>query len=134
LLHVVGGLLARAELAGQIVAGDAFLGGVDEVGGEEPGGQVELGVLEDRAGGDAGLFAAFVALEQFPGLDKAPVLVFAAVGACEALFVPAGLAQALSAGILVAVALVEVQQAGWVGHARRKVFSGQEVSRERFGR
>jgi hypothetical protein len=84
LLQVVGGLLGDIELAGEFVTAGVLFGGVDGVGCEKPLGEVELGGFEDGLAGDAGLVAAGVALEEVVGLDEASALVFAAVGAGEA--------------------------------------------------
>jgi len=94
-----------------------FLAGGTQVGSQKPLDEVELGVLEDRAGGHAGLLAALVTLEQVPGLDQAPVVVLAASWAGEAVLAPSGLAQALPAGVFGAVLVVEFQQARGVAYA-----------------
>lgn len=107
----------HVQIAGQVGLGDALLRGDDVVDRQKPRVQVEFRVLEDRAGGDAGLFAALVTFEQFPGFDEAPVLVFSAVGAFESVLAPAGVAKELPALVLGSVLVKERQQARRVAHA-----------------
>ena len=116
------GLRVHAQRAGQLGFGDAFFRGDDGVDRQQPRAQVEVRVLQDRAGGDAGLCAALVTLEQVAGFDEAPVLGFSAVGAFKAVLAPAGVAKERPALVLGVVLVHERQQArvdrSCVGQAR----------------
>ena len=107
---------AQAELALQLQGRDAVGMGGHQIGGPEPGGQRQLGVVHDRAGGHRGLFAAAGA---FPGPRfglQLPGFALAAAGADEALR-PARREEVPDAGRLIRKTLLELDQGtGKIGH------------------
>lgn len=85
------------------------------------------------------MLAAGVALDELARRDEAPVVVPPALRAGEAAFAPAGLAEAVPAGFLVAVVVLVVVvvldggQAGWIAQGWASGFRGEGACRERFG-
>ena len=107
---------AQGELALQLQGRDAVGVGRHQIGRPEPGGQRQLGVVHNGAGGDRGLFTAACA---FPGPGfglQLPGFGFAAAGADEAVR-PARCGEIGNAGRLIREALLEFdQRAGKIGH------------------
>jgi hypothetical protein len=116
LADVVRGVRVHVQLAGQVGLGDALRCGDHVVDRQKPGPQIELRVLQDRAGGHAGLFAALRTLEQLAGFDEAPVLGFSTVGAFDPVVAPAGFAEELPALVFGSVLVNEFEQARRVAH------------------
>ena len=80
-----GGGVAHAELALERQRRKASLGLADQIDGQEPGRQRQLGVLHQAAGGQRGLVSAAIALEQAPrAVANHAVSVAAAPRAVEA--------------------------------------------------
>lgn len=106
----------QGELALQLQRRDAVGMGGHQIGGPEPGGQRQLGVMQDRAGGHRGLPAAGGTLPS-PRLGlQPPGLARAATGAAKALR-PTLAREVGHARGLVRKALLELnQRAGEVGH------------------
>jgi hypothetical protein len=99
----------QAELSLQLQGRDAVGMGGHQIGGPEPGGQRQLGVVDDRSGGHRGLPAAAGA---FPGPRlglQFPGFAVAAARADKALR-PARREEVLGAGCLVREALLELDQ------------------------
>ena len=71
LLDFPGGGLGYPEAAGELKARDTLLGLGDQVDGLEPDDQVQLGGMEDGAGGQGNLMAAGAALVELALLDLA---------------------------------------------------------------
>ncbi|EWS52458.1 hypothetical protein X551_04758 [Methylibium sp. T29] len=76
-----GGLVANAQVAHQLERGDVVLGLGQQVHGQEPARQPQLGGLEDRPADDAALVAARGALKVQPAL--APKRAVLAATACR---------------------------------------------------
>jgi hypothetical protein len=107
---------AEGELALQLQRRDAVGMGGHQIGRPEPGGQRQLGVVHDGAGGHRGLPAAAGALPgprlglQFPGFPAATAGAHEARG-------PARREQVFDAGHFIGKALLELDQgAGKVAH------------------
>jgi hypothetical protein len=80
-----GGGVAHAELTLERQRGQAGLGLADQVDGQEPGAQRQLGVLEQAAGGQRRLVSAGLALEELAGaVAHDPVAGRVAAGATKA--------------------------------------------------
>ena len=77
-------VVAHPQLALEVHRRDAVLGLAEQVDGQEPSGQGQLGVVEQRAGGERGLMLATDAREDLAPAELA-ALVVAAVGAAVAL-------------------------------------------------
>jgi hypothetical protein len=69
--HQPGAVLGDAQLAGQSQGGEAVLRLGDQIHGQKPGGQPQLGTGEDRSGGHRGLATTSAALVQTPALELA---------------------------------------------------------------
>lgn len=131
-----GGGVAHAELALHRQRRQTRLGLADQVDGQEPRGQRQLGVLEQAAGGQRGLMPAADALEQTPrAVTNHVVRVAAAAWAAEAAG-PAGGFQRRGAVRLGAKAAKELGQrhAGLEldsveGHRVRSVIGYTQVTR-----
>ena len=111
---------AQRELALQLQRRDAVGMGRHQIGRPEPGGQRQLGVVHDGAGGDRSLLAAAGALPG-PGLGlQLPRFALGAAGADKPLG-PARRKQIGDAGRLIGKALLKLDQgAGKVGHLRHR--------------
>ena len=75
-----GRVVFDAQVAAELQRGDPSLGLADQVKGQKPGGQRQLGGLHDRAGRERGLMAAvatLIVLEP-PVLDQSMLLTIAA--------------------------------------------------------
>ena len=129
---------AEAELALQLQRRDAVGMGGHQIGGPEPDGQRQLGVVHDRAGGHRGLLAASGA---FPGPClglQLPGFARAASGADETLR-PARREQIFDASRLIREAALELdQRARKIGHGGPRaslcslyVLSSADASRHR---
>jgi len=107
---------AEGELALQLQSRDAVGVGGHQISGPEPGGQRQLGVMHDGSGSDRGLAPAAGALVG-PGLGfQSPGFATTASRADKPVR-PARRGKVLSAGGLIAEALLELDQgAGKVGH------------------
>ena len=108
---------AQSELALQLQRRDPVGMGRHQIGRPEPGGQRQLGVVHDRAGGHRGLLAAAGA---FPGPClglQLPGFAPAAAGADKAMR-PARREKVCDAGRLIREAALKLDQgAGKIGHA-----------------
>ena len=71
MLEQPGGVVVDVQLASQLRRRNAVLGLRQQIDGEEPGGERELGGLEDVAGHQGDLAFAAVALEQAAGVQAA---------------------------------------------------------------
>src|SRR5215813_10634361 len=109
---------AKSELALQLQRRDAIGMGGHQIGGPEPGGQWQLGVVHDRPGGYRCLFAAAGAFPR-PWLRlQLPRFALGAVRTDEALG-PARHEEVLNAGGFVRKTLLELdQRTRKVGHGR----------------
>ena len=75
--HGASRVVAHAELAHQVYRGDAVLCPRDQVDGEEPSAQRELGVVQQRAGRERQLVLAADALEELAGAQLTVPLIAA---------------------------------------------------------
>lgn len=103
---------ADAELGLQLQRRDAVGMGRDQMRGQEPRPQRELGAVHDGAGGDGGLSAA---VSTFPGPSFAiePPRLGATAGRAMEAIRPAALGKVGRAGIIVMELLHERLQRGW---------------------
>ena len=109
---------AQAELALQLQRRDAVGMGGHQIGGPEPRGQRQLGVVHDRPGGHRGLFAAAGAFPRPRFGLQLPRFALAAVRTDEALG-PARHEEVLDAGGFVRKTLLELDQGTRkVGHGK----------------
>ena len=107
---------AEGELALQLQSRDAVGVGGHQISGPEPRGQRQRGVLHDGSGSDRGLATAAGALIG-PGLGFQPPGFAATASRADKPVGPARRCKVLSAGGLIAEALLEFDQgAGKVGH------------------
>jgi hypothetical protein len=124
---------AEGELALQLQGRDAVGMGSHQIGRPEPGGQRQLGVVHDGAGGNRGLSATAGA---FPGPRlgvQFPGLALGAAGAHKALG-PARCEQVSDTGRLIRQALLELDQGAGKGSGdwrRRAQPSRQNAGRRR---
>ena len=123
LLHPPGGLVGDPDLALQFHGRKGVLAAGKQVHGQEPGGQRQVGSMEDGSRGDAGLRVAGIALVEAPP-GQSTVIQTAAFGAYEALR-PAEVEQSLNALLLGAELVQELREgeatlelAGAVGHRK----------------
>jgi hypothetical protein len=104
---------------------DAVGVGSHQISRPEPGGQRQLGVMHDGSGSDRGLAAAAGALIG-PGLGFQPPGFATAADRTDKPVRPARRDQILSAGGLIAEALLELDQGAWKvghrGHRKRVMF------------
>ena len=100
---------AESELTLQLQRRDAIGMGGHQIGGPKPRGQRQLRVMHDGSGGDRGLASALGALIG-PGLGLQPPGSAAAAAGADKPVRPARRGQILSAGRLVAKALLELEQ------------------------
>jgi hypothetical protein len=107
---------AECELTLQLQRRDAVGVGGHQISGPEPGGQRQLGVVHDGSGSDRSLPTACSALIG-PGLGFQPPGFATAAARADKPVRPAGSGKVLSAGGLIAKALLELDQGAWkVGH------------------
>ena len=99
---------AKSELALQLQRRDAVGMGSHQIGGPEPGGERQLGVMHDGSGGDRGLTGAASAFIG-PGLCLQPPGFATAAARADKPVRPARCGKILSAGRLVAEALLELE-------------------------
>ena len=100
---------AEGELALQLQSRDAVGVGSHQISGPEPSGQRQLGVMHDGSGGDRGLAAATGALIG-PGLGLQPPGFATTASRADKSVGPARRGKILSAGRLIAEALLELDQ------------------------
>src|SRR5207248_7715788 len=107
---------AERELALQLQRRDAVGVGGHQISGPEPGGERQLGVMHDGSGSDRGLATAVGALIG-PGLGFQPPGFATTASRADKPVRPARRCKVLSAGGLIAEALLEFDQgAGKVDH------------------
>jgi len=119
---------AKSELALQLQSRDAVGVGGHQISRPEPGGQRQLGVMHDGSRSDRGLAAAAGALIG-PDLGFQPPGFATAADRTDKPVRPARRDQILSAGGLIAEALLELDQGAWkVGHrSHRKRLCSRSV-------
>jgi len=105
-----GGVVVHAQVAAELQRGDARLGLADQVKGQKPGRQRQLGGLHDRAGRERGLMsaaAALIALE--PTAIDQPMLLSIAAGTAKPIR-PSSLLQGSLTLLLGAIEPLETRQ------------------------
>ena len=105
-----GRVVFDAQVAAELQRGDPSLGLADQVKGQKPGGQRQLGGLHDRAGRERGLMAAVATLIAFepPAVDE-PMLMVIAAGTAEPIR-PASLLQGSLTLLLGAIEPLKARQ------------------------
>ena len=99
-----GRVVVHAQVAAELQRGDPSLGLADQIEGQKPGGQWQLGGLHDRAGRERGLMAAVATLITLepPAIDQS-MLMAIAVGTAE----PIGPARFLQSSLTLLLDAVE---------------------------